>query len=202
MDFSDPTKLLIGGGLLAALAAGWPHVRSFLNWLRSFAIVSADMHGGSPEAVLGYMRRHYRVSHFGSRTYVAWRRFVRPLFRREWVAMESVGGETKLFWRGWLPIWVGRAAGHTSKDDQTSFLYKPVRVTFFRGTLDVDRLGQSAVDEYNAISHDADDGTRYRIVYVHGSGDKPTQGLFGSGPRHDACMPNDDGNMEMVRGCR
>ena len=204
MDFTNPGNLLLGGGIIAVVAAGWNYVKGLLNWLRSFVLISADTQGGLPDAVLAYMRHKYRVSRFGSRTFVSWRLFVRPLFRREWVAMESVGAETKLFWRGWLPIWVGRSSDNSSQQDQTSFLYKPIKLTFFRGTLNIDELITEANNFYNNVAHDVTDGTRYRIVYVHGSGSKPAQvSLMGSsGPGMDSPVAVEDDDLKRARGNR
>ncbi len=147
---------------------------------------------------MAYARSHWYMSRFGQRTYAAWRLFVRPKRRREWVAMELIGKETKLFWKGWLPIWISRTPA--SKEDEGTIIYQPVQITFFRGTLDIDEIAQLAVEYFNEITHSAVEGSRYRVFYVHGSGDKPAQ-IDMRGPSEGPPVDDDD-DLVRVRGNR
>lgn len=198
--FANPAGLLLSGGAVAILVAGWNQIRGFISYVRSFAVISVTMSDGAGNAIMMYARERWKMSPFGPRTYAAWLFFVRPCRRREWVAMELVGKETKLFWKGWLPIWVSRTSRSPSKMDTTWYDHLPVQLTFLRGTLDLDQVTEDAVELYNNAFRSTNKHVegRYRIIHVHGSGSKPANLSFaesGSSPAvnevgHDDCISN------------
>lgn len=196
---SNPTTLLMSGGLIAVVVASWAHIKAFLGHLKSYVVVSAEMVDGSTNAIMAYARANWHMSRFGLRTYAAWRLFVRPKRRREWVGMELIGKETKLFWRGWLPIWITRTSTSRDEESTTSVIYQPVRITFFRGTIKLDDVAKEAVAFFNELVHTDSQGSRYRVYYVHGSGNKPANISVGGRTEGPSPMDDDDAEDDLVR---
>lgn len=199
---SNPATLLVGGGAAAVIVGLWGHIKGFFAYLKSFVLISASMTDGSTNAVMAYARKHWQVSRHGPRTYSAWNLFVRPRRRREWVGMEVIGKETRLFWKGWLPIWITRTSNTGKSTDQTDehVLYMPIRISFFRGTVNLDNLLTEALAYFNKSYYEtSDESRRYRIRYIHGSGSKPANFTMEDSAEGRRPYYRDDGNDELLR---
>lgn len=170
---------LIAGGAAAtgAITVFWGYLRSFWQQVASYIIVNCDIRGNLAEAITFHCWKTLKTSPYGFRTYVGWSAHVRPTRRMQLIAMETVGLNTKLYWKGWLPIWVKRQ----SDSDKTSLqlgndYYSPgLHLTFLRGTFNLDAFILDATDGYNRcrVETSSQLQSRHRICHIFGTDGKP-----------------------------
>jgi len=97
---------------------------------------------------------------------------VRPVGAKTAIAGELLGKGARVHWKGWWPIWASRAS--TSNNDQTHFHYRPISISFFRGSMNADQLVSRAFEIYNSLDRIGGDcGARHRIEFISGSAGKP-----------------------------
>ncbi|MHB9044390.1 MAG: AAA family ATPase [Pirellulales bacterium] len=170
--------LLAGGAAITgAITMFWSYVRSFWSQIASHIIVNCKVQGGLEQAVSMYCWQRYKTSPYGMRNYLGWTMFVRPVKRVQLIAMEIVGTNGKLFWRGWRPIWVKRASRYDKSDIvmQEKNFEAGLTLTFIRGTFNLDQLLIAATNEYNEAQAATDHQTqpRYFVKHVFGTDGKP-----------------------------
>jgi hypothetical protein len=166
---------LFGGLSLAAIGvAAWGWVRMLLSRVVSLAVVRVQLYDQTANAVQLYCWRHCRRSPFGMVVFGSCNEYVRPRQKYQTVGFETAGADPVLFWRGWVPLFVGALRGGVNDakpySGASSYgIQGSLQLTFLRGTLQTDRLVQLALDELNQ-QRDSGNGQRYRIVRLMGSG--------------------------------
>lgn len=170
---------LFAGGILTAVMAFYGQAKSFCQQAYSRVVVTIEVTDLAAVAVLAYLRTDLTASRFGLRTYRGWLDFVRPAARKQAVAGEDLGKGTRIYWLGRVPLWVRRTSDSESNRDNTSFLYRPLSVSFFRGTIDPDQFIISAVRCLNSMNDCTSDNAvnRHKIEYVSGSDGKKQTGM-------------------------
>jgi hypothetical protein len=164
-----------GAALTGIIAMVWGYIRSFWQQVASYVIVSCDLRGKVADAVSTHCWKHFSTSKLGFRTYIGWSIFVRPSKRVQLVAMEIVGQTTKLYWRGWRPLWITRSQ---TKDESGfringDYISAGARLTFIRGTFSPDELVAESVATYNHIRVNTGVCSRYHVNHVFGTAGKP-----------------------------
>lgn len=174
-DFSSALKFTGFAAILTVVAAGWGHVKSLYSQIAGRIVVKLTVSGYQADAVLLYLKHHYTASRFGPRAYVGWKLFVRPTKRVQLVPMEIVPPSGRLYWRGWLPIWVAKskeALGDLEQGLQAEdYDYQTINIVFARGMVDADKLILDATEFFNRQTrqYESTGGRRHSIRFVHGT---------------------------------
>ena len=166
-----------GAALLTFLASGWGYIRSFWSQVTSRLIVTVQVSGYQSEALQLLLRERFSVSRLGSREYIGWLLHVPSRRRTQLVAMETLGGSGRIFWRGRRPIWVMKDGGEkeveegvTSRDWNSNV----IKLMFLRGTFDPDQLVYEAAEHFNTKMASFDDADvphrrRHFVRHVYGT---------------------------------
>lgn len=161
----------IGAGVVALIAAGWRHIVGVARYFRNFVFVTVEVYDIAAVAMESYLVHNGRATRYSLRTITGWKEFVRPKNRRECVAAETIGKESKTFWFGRRPIRVSRTDPTNGKSDGW-VISQPLRLTFIRGTFNVDALILAAIEFYNERDRSRG-GARYDVRYLSGTAGKP-----------------------------
>lgn len=141
--------LLIGGPVVAGLVAFWGQIRGFLAKVRSLFVVNVMIRNGSLGLAISYFCwKKMRRVRIGDRYFRAGRYFVRPRNRNQSVVYEDIAHSGLLFFYGWIPIFFSRAERDSSGDYDGTF-----RLSFIRGTLDIDKFVFEAIEIYNRVKY-------------------------------------------------
>lgn len=188
--------IFIYGGavaLIALIASSWQQVKNISLQVISRVIVSCTIYDCASNAVMAYLQNNLKRSRYGPRSYTGWRLFVRPQKKVLSVGLESVGSGFRIFWKGWSPIWVSRTSSTGSDSDNTNIIFRPIKITFFRGTFNADQLIIDSLDFYNSREKNLEIyGGRYRIHRITGTDGKPMQ--IGTGS--DTVAPSDESAVD------
>jgi hypothetical protein len=177
---SDWGWILAGGAAVTGfLGMFWGYVKSLWSQLASRLVMSCEIRGDLAEAVGMYFWQHFKVSRFGFRTYTGWSMYVRPVKQVQLIALEAVGHSGRLYWRGWRPLWLSRIPPGDRGGIHLNGKFDPsgLKVTFIRGTFDIDRLLTEATAKYNHFraATDGETRSRYRVTHIFGTANKPIQ---------------------------
>ena len=174
---SDWGWILAGGAALTGfLSVSWGYIKSLWNQLAGRVIVTTDLRGRLAEAVGMYFWKNFNASRFGLRTYVGQFLYVRPAKRVQMITLESIGLTSRLYWKGWRPIWIARTTSEKNTVSIGGTYYNGgIRLTFLRGTFDIDKLLIDATTQFNHLqaATDNEEQTRYRVVHFFGTANKP-----------------------------
>jgi len=191
-----------GIAFLTLVATCFGYIRTLYLHLFSRVVQTLTVSGFQADAALLYLRHHYSVSRFGPRTYLGWKLFYRPIRRVQLMPMEVTSEHGRLYWRGWIPVWVTKSTKNTP-DLETGvtandYQYQTLNILFACGTLDPDAFILAATQYYNQQTqvYDATDGRRHSIRYIHGSAGMTMPDVSGSRGR-DACPTSGSD----IRGC-
>jgi hypothetical protein len=168
--------MLAGGAAFLTFAAtGWGHLKNLYQQIAGRVVVRLTVSGYQADAMMLYLKQHFVPSRFGPRAYIGWKLFVRPRRRVQLVSMEVAAPSGRVYWKGWLPIWVSKSKDKV-QDLQSglqaeNYDYQTINITFFRGILNADDLIQSATELYNTQvkRYEVTNGRRHSIQYVHGT---------------------------------
>lgn len=139
-------------------AAFWGSVKAWMDTALSLVWVRARVQYPASGMLLAYLERNYRRATIGSICISAFREYVRPRGRREWVGNYQPG-EREWFFRG-LAFIVVSALKDRERGD-TSF---NVDVSHIRGLFNVATLTDAAIEDFNERSGgNAQRGSRYRV---------------------------------------
>ena len=195
---------LIAGGaaVFTVLATGWSHIKTVVQQLANRVVVTITVSGYESEAIRMYLKKEFRVSKWGPRAYLGWMLFVQPRRRVQLVPMEVTPPGGRIHWRGWRPMWVGRAkdgpdeveAGVNSRDWEAN----GVVICFVRGTFDPDKLVMDATEWYNeqVVKNQEARGRRHAIRHIWGSAGK--SGISGEMTRMHSRSPS---SYTDIHGC-
>lgn len=197
--------LAFGGSavVIGMLAASWGYIRVAWSQLSSRVIVSMTVYEAPATGLMAYLLANCKKSTFGPRSYSGRRAYVRPISRFQVIVGEELGHGTLLFWKGWRPLWVTRTSASGGDHDNTWVTYRPIKVTFLRGTFNADELAIAATETYNRFNTAED--SRYKVYHCHGTAGKPAQmdaqsGV--SGPLRHAQLDSDLSNRDEHIGQR
>ena len=186
----------VAGGVAATgfIATCWSYIRGAYQQLAGRLIVTVKASGFQSDALQLILRDEFKPSKYGPRSYTGWLLHVRPRRRTQLVGMEIIGGEGRLFWKGFRPMWVTRAQNndnvemdeHTSRDYNANTL----TLTFIRGTFDADTLIMEASEHFNRrmVSFEETEAAgrrRHYVKHVYGTAGKP-MGRFQSSGRRES----------------
>jgi hypothetical protein len=175
---TDMGWLIAGGAALSGtIGMFWGYVKTLWAQLASYIIVTTAIEGRLTAAINMYAWKNFKPTRFGPRSYTGWSMFVRPVKRVQLIAMELLGAEGKLFWKGWRPIWISKQT--KAKGENNNGGPQPgTRITFLRGMFDLEAIIIGAVAEYNRVRASTDTDSqqsRYRVVHVFGTANKIKQ---------------------------
>lgn len=166
---SDFTSLLVGGGILTVIFSCWGHIKGIFNYLKSFLIVSFDIHGDVSAAIQNYCNYEFHYHKFGLRVFTSFKAFIKPQDRYETLGLETVGETVRVYRQGWRFIWINRTNSSTGGTEYT--LWKPIKVSFIRGTFGVEDFIVSAINYYNDKVNSLE-RRRYGVIYCFGTAGK------------------------------
>lgn len=154
---------------MAFVVACWNYVKAFA-W-RLINLVFARASFTNPiltGPIEGYLWRHGKRMPSGTRAFVGWHNFVRPLKRHMTVAYETFGKDAAVIWLDRVPILIARsrsAEQHQTPSEATDT--NEVVLTYLRGTLDVEKLLKDALldDQYQGEEL----ANRYQVYRKYGS---------------------------------
>lgn len=177
---SDFGWLIAGGAAVTGvLGVFWGYVRLLWTQLASRIIVSCELRNGLAEPVGMYFWQHFKASCFGFRTYTGETMYVRPVKRVQLVAMEVVGHAGRLYWRGWRPLWLSRIQSNDKGGMHIGTQYSAggLRLTFIRGTFNIEHLLIEATTCYNHFLTDTSGKvrSRYHVKHAFGTANKPAK---------------------------
>ena len=160
---------------LTLVAAGWGHIKNIYQQVVGRIVVKMTLSGYQADAMLLYLKHHFKASRFGPRAYIGWKLFVRPSQRVQLVPMEVPPPSGRLYWRSWCPIWVAKskeALGDLEEGLQAAdYDYQTITVTFARGMLDADQFVMDATEFFNrqVRQYESTGGRRHSIRFIHGT---------------------------------
>ena len=165
MDVKTMVGIAGGGAAIGMLAGFWAQVQSFFTQLKAFFIVTYVLEYDIFEATLAYLHKEFKglpmATYMISGAYL----FYKPRRRRSLVAYKSglAGGGARLFRKGWRFL----SASNSPKET--------ARISFIRGTFDVDALMKEVLDWTNETELIAGQ-TRFFVRDVFGSLEFPDFG--------------------------
>jgi len=160
--------LLVGGSVAAIAVSVWSYIKGFFSKVRSLFIVKVTINGQLSSAVSFYCWKNMKRVRIGDRKYESYNTFVRPKDRYQHVAYELIGRSGLIFWKGWRFLLVGEAS--TSRD-QTPATEDTgdLKISFIRGTWNVDTLIEDAVALYNKYIISGFQKRRFRVRRAYGT---------------------------------
>lgn len=185
----EPMSWLTTGGIVAAVVAGWSHVKTAFSYLSSFLIVTVNLSDYRLRVAAGmYLRLNHRTAPSGVFNIIArWRQLKGESITR--AVPYRLLNSTNLFIRGWRIYLVTL---------QTGLL----RITAIRGTIDPERFVCDALDFYERYNQDNKTNevrqlNRYMVFQVMGDDkyahNSTPQLARRSGESDEASPPSDNG---------
>lgn len=155
--------------IMAAFATAgtvWAYARGVLGRLSQILVVSVDVGSGfAQQALYAYAWKNLKSSPLAMRRFEGRSTYIRPLARSGLVGTE-INGESALFFDGWKPLFVSSSATQAGGSQHNG---PGVRVSFIRGTFQIENLLVKAFEFWNNWSHDLNQGSsRYYIVKKFG----------------------------------
>ncbi len=147
-------------GLNAASSIITTTLKPFTDRLPSLILQTVEFENHTIGIILRYLWNHARTLPFGMRQYGTSHAYVAPLGRKTMVEYERFGTAQTFLFRG-APLFMSQeTANHATSNT----------ISYFRGTIDIEKLLTDAVDEYNAFLDGSKSSRRFEIVRYHGFG--------------------------------
>lgn len=127
------------GAAVTALAAGWQQVRSFLQSLLGIVMMTSEFRYVGGQAGRLYAQMRLRTTPSAFRTYDGTTEYIRPEAKHGVVFREMLGNRGRLYWRGWVPLWVSLGEGAPG-GSKNGHLADSVIFRYIRGTIKHDGL--------------------------------------------------------------
>ncbi len=142
---------LVGGGLLVGM---WSHVKTIFDKLLSYIWVKHNLQEGGnvwmSEIFHSFLYTQCTPSRFNHKEYEVDLKFVKPVDRKQLIIYEDIYRDgLSLYWFGWVPLLISSNG-----------------VSFFRGSVDFEKLLSDATSKLNDSRFKSEG--RYRIQYVFG----------------------------------
>ncbi len=158
--------LIVVGGLVAAF---WRQAKGFVDWARSWVIVTRKADWSTGLLMLSYMEATMRRSPSREAGYGSTVTFVRPLERLYRVIYQSLSASGQRFWHGRRPLWFAAESSSTSENTPGRRDYF-MRFSYIRGSLDWEKLLIAAAAwEDEAKQGQGKSITRFRVIHHYGS---------------------------------
>ena len=137
MDSSNTTFLVTIGAIVAALAAGWSHVKQFFSWVRGLIIINVSIKLDSPlqNAIRLYCIKNFKESLLGSRSFSAFFRLVYTVRRTQLVGIETLSSQGVIYWNNWRPLLMKLILNQEGYP-------RSMNLMFIRGTWNIDNFIQ------------------------------------------------------------
>lgn len=166
MDFS----WLLGGGLVAGLAAAFQYIRIGFDKFYSFFVTTLSIERTGSEALIMYLTLsgEFRITPLGSYRYVGVPMRTSRSWRNQLVFWEVISSLGSIYWNGWRPIW----ATWKIKDDDyrhDSMVYpQNLKISFVRGTFKREALLLKAQAYWTEFSRDTEHEDRHFTKRIYG----------------------------------
>lgn len=155
-------------GLVALVAAFWQQAKRFLEWVKSWIIVSRRTDWLLGSLLLSYAEATMRTVPARGAAYGSSFTFVRPLERVYRVIFQTLSGSRQTFWQRGRPLWYVPGSVDNSKSGPGRDF--SLEFTFLRGTFDWDKLLVAAAAWEDEAKHGlGKQTTRYRVVHHYGT---------------------------------
>jgi hypothetical protein len=149
----EPTTLIGGGALIAILYGGWEYVKMYLSKIYGLFVVRINVDDEVlRNAIVVWSFKNLKRMNISIRNFVGWTDFIKPLGKNQLVAFESPSKEPTICLYGKIPIIISTNS-----------------LTFFRWTLNVEKIMKEIVDEYNNSMGDSCKENRFYIRKYHGT---------------------------------
>lgn len=182
----DMWNFVAGGAAIGLIAGFWDRIKAILWRIANLFIQQVEIPTESAHnAIVSYLIKHHKRYQLYDRMYGATYEHQRD-GRYGLIPYESFGNRGLTFWVGWFPLWFANESERKAKsggggtqqqshhhEGNTARVFSTL--TFFRGTIDVERIIKEACDEINrlnwqATAQEEESKTRFVIHYF------PTRG--------------------------
>lgn len=163
LDFLNSPALLLGaGGIAAAVAAGWSHVKTIWNYVSSFAFVSISINGDLQAYVSAYLYHKCYMLPSGLHVYHGRKFKLRGKEHYSMVPFRTPSPKSSIYWYGRGILFVGEGD-------------YAMAIRSIRGLVDFDKLIKEAISFYEQRNNDGS-VSRFHVHRVLGL-DKSTKGM-------------------------
>jgi len=192
-----PTQLAWLTAAIGSIGIFWNYIRGMFTRVSSFVVVTADIENNiATEAVMTYLWNNFRRTPFSPRRFTADKDYIRPRNRWGLIGYEATS-KALTFFKGWRPLFV---TGVQHKQDES--FNGNIKISFLRGTFDLDDLIISAIDSLDSRTHEENQkkrgGGRYYVRKVFGRNgryDKDGKELSSDGQPHAEGIAKTGSNM-------
>ncbi len=167
MDFS----WLLGGGLVAALAASLQYLRIVWNKLYSLVITTMTVEFQGSEALLMYLTisGEFGFTRLGTHRYIGVPMRTSRSWRNQMVYWEVISSLGCLFWRNHRPIWATWTPPKNDRSFDFSVYPDATTISFLRGTFDREKLLVSAQTFWEEFTRNSVNDDRYFVQRIYGT---------------------------------
>lgn len=147
-----PTTIIGGGAVVALLVAGWDYVKMYLSKIYGMFIVRISFEDATlKQAAAVWSFKKLKRMNISIRNFTGWTDFIKPVGKNQFVAFETPSQEPSVCWYGKTPVIISNNG-----------------FSFFRWTLNVEKIMKEVVDEFNNSLGDQTEN-RFYIRKYHGS---------------------------------
>ena len=196
-----PSLQLHDVAILAAIAACWRQIRAFAGKVVAIWMQTTTFCGDTSSAVEAYLMTKARVYGWGGDTIYSSREWLRPRGRVMPLAYRMMGaGFSLVWWEGRLFLLrrLSSSLGGNPNSDTVPSGEGFLRLVYLRGTLDVSRLIQEAIDWAYPEEQPAQTPGNYR-VYKLGGGLHKGRGHGQGDPEPDRALSDSSLNSHRYR---
>jgi hypothetical protein len=166
-DIMDLTKILAGSAIIGLIAGFWGRIKAITWRLFSMFVQQVELlDEHTTTAVVGHLIRYYRRAGTYERAYGAAYEHTQD-GKYGLIPYELFGKRDLIFWNGWFPFLftTGKGSATPAPGQQANNNQErtTARITFFRGTLDVEQLISEACNERNQAAWSADSLTKKKV---------------------------------------
>lgn len=177
-------KLLAGGVFVGLIASFWQKIKAFAWRMAQYAIQKSSINEDLAIPVLNYILEKYQRSTIYDKYYSCSTSLLRETARRIYVPFEYIGNSSMVFWNGKIPMLV------SPKNDNGDV---QVQILAVRGTVDIDKLCNEAVEYFNSMltdcTHKIPRFAVHRIPSIGSRGEKTGSGAPQSRTRELTSLP-------------
>jgi len=156
----DLWNVVAGGAAVGLIAGFWNHIKAVLWRVASLFVIQIEVPTeAAHNAIVAYLIKHHKRSRLYDRMYGAIYEHQRD-GRYGLIPYEAFGHRGLTFWVGWFPLWFNNESERKAKgsgggqqnqgNDSSTKVFSTL--TFFRGTVDVERILREACAELNAMN--------------------------------------------------
>lgn len=164
--------LWMGGAAAIGIIAGfWQHIKSFLLKIVSIFVVSVSFERYDlKDVIVAYCCKKIPHWKFGNMSFSGGNEYIKPKKRTLFIGYEDLSNRSFICRYGYFPFILG-AGSFTGSIGAPPSGGPNLKITFIRGTINLDKLIEEAIDYYNDImSSDGSGNKRFRIVRLFGHG--------------------------------